>query len=210
MLLFLPRNRLFLGLVFWGVLVLIGNIYLPLSDNPFVKIYFSPLTLEFIMGSFIAIMYYSRSIQGNAKAYALMSFSTWIGGYYLFQTFSGEITPAGWVRILVFGIPSALALYSALLYERFNGCAMPKWMCKIGDASYSIYLSHVIVLSIVGRLWVLFAAKGYLDNVIVLIIMFIAVIIVGYISFNFIEKTFLKKTQLFGSSLFQMANLKSS
>lgn len=202
MLLFLPRNRLFLGLICWGVLVMFGNIYLSLEGNPYVSIYFSPLTLEFIVGAFIAILYYRRSIQGNAKAYALMAFATWFAFYYTFQIISGETTPSGWVRVLVFGIPAALALYAALLYEKNNGTMMPKWICKIGDASYSIYLSHVIVLSVVGRIWALFAAEGYLDNIIMQLIMFIAVLVVGYISFNLIEKPFFKKTRVFEKKLF--------
>jgi len=206
MLLFLPKNSLFIGLTCWEVIVLIGSIYLPLANSPFINIYFSPLTMEFIMGAFVAIFYYNRSIQGNAKAYALMAFSTWIGGYYIFQTISGEITPSGWVRVLVFGIPSALALYAVLLYERINGTMMPKWISKTGDASYSIYLSHVITLSLVGKIWVLFAAEGYLYNIMILPIMFIAVLVVGYISFNLIETTCLKKTRAFEKILFSTKN----
>ncbi len=55
------------------------------------------------------------------------------------------------------------------------------------------YLSHVIVLSVIGRFWLLFATEGYWDNIVVLSVMVIAVLVIGYISYLFIEKAMLKK-----------------
>jgi peptidoglycan/LPS O-acetylase OafA/YrhL len=57
------------------------------------------------------------------------------------------------------------------------------------------YLSHVIVLSVIGRFWLLFATEGYWDNIIVLSVMVIAILVVGYISYLFIERTMLKNTR---------------
>jgi peptidoglycan/LPS O-acetylase OafA/YrhL len=206
-LLFLPRKHLVFGLICWGALVIIGNVFLPWEDNSYVKVYFSPLTLEFIAGAFIAILYYSRTIKGSAKIYALVAFSTWVSGYYIFQTISGEVNPSGWARVLVFGVPASFALYAALLYERNNGTIMSKWICKIGDISYSVYLSHVIVLSVVGRLWGLFAAEGYLDNISMLFIMLIAVLIAGYISYNSIEKYFFKTMRVLEKKIFSIKDV---
>ena len=201
-LLFLPRKHLIFGLICWGALVIIGNVYLPWEDNSYVKVYFSPLTLEFIVGSFIAILYYSRAIKGSARIYALLAFSTWVSGYYIFQMMSGEVKPSGWARVLVFGVPASFALYAALLYEKNKGTIMPKWICKVGDISYSVYLSHIIVLGVVGKLWSLFAAEGYLDNILMLVIMLIAVLIVGYISYNSIEKSLFKTMRVFETKIF--------
>lgn len=137
LLLLLPKKSLILGLIGWGSLVLIGNNYAPWPDNPFINVYLHPLTLEFIGGCLIARMYFSRSIKGNAHVFALMAFVTWLVGYYLFQTLSGEVTPVAWMRVLVFGFPAALAFYAALLYEINQGAIMPELLCKVGDASYS-------------------------------------------------------------------------
>jgi len=195
LLLFLPKKYLLTGLIGWGCLVSIGSINLLWADNQFARIYFHPLTLEFIIGCMIAMLYFNYSIKGNAKIIAVIAFITWITGYYLFQEITGKETPAGWMRILVFGFPAALALYAALLYEKNNTVIMPQWIRKIGDASYSIYLSHVIVLSVVGRIWLLFAMEGYWDNIIMLLTMLIAVLVAGQISYHVIEKAMLAKTR---------------
>ena len=58
-----------------------------------------------------------------------------------------------WPRFIAIGIPSALLVLGAVILERGGG--MPKWALPklLGDASYSIYLSHVIFLSVFGQLW---------------------------------------------------------
>ena len=194
-LLFLPKNYLLPGLIGWGGLILIGSINLSGSDNSFFDIYFSPLTLEFIIGCMMGILYYSGSIRGNANAIALIALALWTVGYYLFRETSGNGAPLGWMRVLVFGFPAALGFYAALLYEKNHGAIMPPWLCKIGDASYSIYLSHVLVLGVVGRFWSFFAFEGYWDNILMLPLMLIAVLVYGKVSYHYIEKVMLDKTR---------------
>lgn len=194
-LLFLPKNYLLPGLIGWGGLILVGNIILSGSNNSFFEIYFSPLTLEFIIGCLMGILYFSRSIKGNANAIALIALAVWIVGYYLFREITGNETPSEWMRVLVFGFPAALALYAALLYEKNHGAIMPSWICKVGDVSYSVYLSHVLVLGVVGRFWSLFAVEGYWDNIVMLLIMLIAVLIYGQVSYRYIERVMLDKTR---------------
>jgi len=201
-LLFLPKNYLLPGLIGWGGVILIGNINLSGSDNSFIGTYFNPLTLEFIGGCMMGKLYFSRSIKGNANAVALMALVIWVVGYYFFQEISGNETPSGWMRVLVFGFPAALALYAALLYEKNHGAVMPSWICKVGDASYSVYLSHVLVLSVVGRFWSLFAVEGYWDNILMLLIMLIAVLSYGQVSYQYIERAMLNKTRGFEKYIF--------
>ena len=194
-LLFLPKNYLLPGLIGWGGLILVGNINFSGSNNSFFEIYFSPLTLEFIIGCLMGILYFSRSIKGNANAIALIALAVWIVGYYLFREITGNETPSEWMRVLVFGFPAALALYAALLYEKNHAAILPSWICKVGDASYSVYLSHVLVLSVVGRFWALSAVEGYWDNIVMLLIMLVAVLIFGQVSYQYIERVMLNKTR---------------
>lgn len=201
-LLFLPKSYLLLGLIGWGGLILVGSINLSGSDNSFFDIYFSPLTLEFIVGCMMGILYFSRSIKGNASAIALIALAVWIVGFYLFREIVGNETPSGWMRVLVYGFPAALAFYAALLFEKNHGAIMPSWICKVGDASYSVYLSHVLVLSVVGRIWSLFAVEGYWDNIVMLLIMPISVLIVAQVSYQYIERVMLDKTRVLEKYIF--------
>ncbi len=201
-LLFLPKNYLLPGLIGWAAIILIGDINFSGTDNSFIGTYLNPLTLEFIVGCMMGILYFSRTIKGNANAIALVALVIWIFGYYLFQDISGNETPSGWMRVLVFGFPAALALYAALLYERNHDAIMPSWICKIGDASYSVYLSHVLVLSVVGRFWFIFAVEGYWDNILMLLVMLISVLIFAQVSYRYIERVMLDKTRLLEKYVF--------
>ena len=60
-------------------------------------------------------------------------------------------------------------------------------MRKIGDASYSIYLSHVLVLSAIGRVWAQMATPGILTHAVILVTMMLATIIVGLMSYRWVE-----------------------
>jgi len=201
-LLLLPRGRFLFGLIIWGGYIVVVNNYYGPSSNSFVDVYTHPLTLEFISGCLIGIMYFNRPLFGHAKFCALLAFSSWFLAYYYTHELSGDITPDGWVRIFVYGVPAALTLYAALLLEIKDEILMPVWLRSIGDASYSIYLSHVIVLSVVGRIWFSFASEGSVDNIIMVFVMTSAVLIAGFLSYYLIERLMLKKTSNLEKKLF--------
>jgi peptidoglycan/LPS O-acetylase OafA/YrhL len=56
--------------------------------------------------------------------------------------------------VLVIGIPIAGIVYFMIDLEQKNRFIFPKFLQSIGNASYSIYLSHVLVLTVVGRVWI--------------------------------------------------------
>jgi len=70
-------------------------------------------------------------------------------------------------RVIVFGIPSALIVYGLVGIESL-GRAASKPLSTLGDWSYSLYLSHVLTLSVLGYIWTIFAGKNIWDNVILL------------------------------------------
>ncbi len=197
LLLLLPKAKFLLGLILWGCCIVVANIYYSQVNNSFFLVYTHPLTVEFIGGCLIAELYFNRPLFGNARVFALLAISTWILSFYWYQEISGNTSPMGWTRILVFGVPAFLTLYGALLFEKKYQAVMPKWLCNIGDASYSIYLSHVIVLTVIGRIWFLFSAEGGMDNVIMIIVMTAAVLSAGFLSYFMIETTILKMARKF-------------
>ena len=196
-LLLLPKEKFILGGIFWGCVVAIANIYFSDTGNSILRVYSKPLTIEFIGGCLIGLLYYRKPLLGNAYLTVFAALLSWILGYYLYQKLSGRFLPSGWDRILIFGVPAFLAIYAALLLESKNGVLLPRWIRSIGDASYSIYLSHVLVLSVVGKVWFDIATEGSLDNIIMLIVMITGVIIAGFFSYHFIERRMLNITRNF-------------
>src|SRR5262249_6589648 len=57
----------------------------------------------------------------------------------------------GLQRVLIFGIPSALIVYGTL-----QARARESVWTYLGDASYSLYLSHSVPLVILSALWMKF------------------------------------------------------
>lgn len=56
------------------------------------------------------------------------------------------------LRGLVWGIPATAVVMGALITERYWGRRVPSWLLELGDASYSIYLVHTLVLPGIGML----------------------------------------------------------
>jgi peptidoglycan/LPS O-acetylase OafA/YrhL len=210
LLLLLPKEKFLFGIIAWGSsLVIIDNYfnYLNETNNPFLYYYANPLILEFIGGCLIAIMYKRQYLFGSPLFFALLSFFLWILGYYYFQELlSGDMTKNSWLRVFVFGVPAMLAVYASILFEKKEGALMPRWLRSIGDASYSIYLSHLLVLTVIGKIWLYFATEGIVDNTIMLLLMFTAVLIAGFLSYTFIERPMLIGTKAFEKKHLTISN----
>jgi peptidoglycan/LPS O-acetylase OafA/YrhL len=72
------------------------------------------------------------------------------GGLHWLGLSSGPLDPRQ--RVLAFGIPAALLVVGLVARERAGATTLPRWLRPLGDASYSIYLSHVLVFSLVCKL----------------------------------------------------------
>ncbi|AGF78690.1 putative acyltransferase [Desulfocapsa sulfexigens DSM 10523] len=192
-LLFSSEKRLPFVLVGWGGIVVLGSVLFTVT-LPTLRILFHPLTLEFIGGCFLAILYQKRNFTVKPAilvVLALAALVASVSGYYLFTVVTGRIEPLYWWRVFIFGIP-ALAIVFCLINAERNGYLMNRYLIRVGDASYSIYLSHILSLSLVGRIWGTFSVNGLADNMVVLPLALVFVIIVGMASYSLVEKPLLR------------------
>lgn len=109
---------------------------------------FSPLNIEFIGGMLCAFLYRLST----AKYFWIVPLSV---GLFLFAVLTectshaiGSLTA---IRVQ-FGIAFALIVYAATLIERNFEMCIPDYLIRLGDASYSIYLVHYPICSVVSRL----------------------------------------------------------
>lgn len=56
-----------------------------------------------------------------------------------------------WLTHLLFGIGSAIALLGAVEAERSGLLRVPRWMTILGAASFAIYLTHILTLSVLAK-----------------------------------------------------------
>lgn len=159
LMLLLPERRMPLLLALWGGAVICANMLMPISGGASFRLIAHPLTLEFIAGCLVAILV-RRGGAHIGLPCLMLGILGWLAGYALHGYFGLGLAPSAWFRVLVFGLPSTLVVYGLVVLEVRKERVMPGWMASLGDASYSIYLSHVLVLGGVARVGTGFVLAG--------------------------------------------------
>jgi exopolysaccharide production protein ExoZ len=139
--LFLPRRFLLLGFsLAIGGLVLMRFVLDP--ANAVARVYTSPLLLEFLAGVWLGSAFSAGRVMG--KRLALFLLAAGVAGLV------GSI----WIldlpldRTLIWGIPSLVIVASAIALETHKLMPRLPLLKLLGDASYSIYLSHTVAIVI--------------------------------------------------------------
>ena len=204
LLMFAPEKRLTNLLILWILLVALGGLlheHLDLiKPTATIKLVTNPFISEFIAGCLVA-----RFIQNGMRSHGLVAVALGIvllltGSFLFYSASLGRAPKIMWLRVAIYGIPWAIAAYGAVAIEASSTIVFPKFLRFIGDASYSIYLSHVFVISAIGRLWSMFFIPGKMDNILVLITMAGLALLAGAGTYLFIERPI--------SSIFKRAGMK--
>jgi len=200
LLLVFPERWLFPLMMLWGITSINGSL-IPV-ENPAIKLITNPLTLEFIFGSLIGLIHFSKTsslefVKWSGWILLLTAFVWWLSAYGICMELGIWPESSGWLRILVYGTPAVFFVYSLVTIEKHSSWRLPVWLISIGDASFSIYLSHLLVIGAIGRVWEKSGTVGTWVNGAVLIAMFISVLAIGMASFQLIESPLLKYTRRF-------------
>ncbi|MEJ2894511.1 acyltransferase [Bordetella avium] len=117
------------------------------ASTPILQVYTSDIVLEFLLGMGVGV-WFSHPHRGGS---ALLGAAMVVGGFVviaLLSVLAPEVS-----RPLVRGVPAAVIVAGAILLERFQALPRMAWLHKLGDASYSLYLSHAFVLSALSQAW---------------------------------------------------------
>ncbi len=144
----------------------------------------SPLCIEFIGGSLVANIIFSGFFKWR-RACLTIGVAALIGTS-IWAWISPSITIINPMhRLLLFGLPYMALIYGAVAMELSENRLVCAFLSPIGDASYSIYLSHTIVINAIGWLWYNLAGRS--SNLLWLFLMLTTSIAIGLISYRFIE-----------------------
>jgi exopolysaccharide production protein ExoZ len=134
---FATKTRaLFISIVFLA-LVCIGSVFQPVSA--IYLTYTNSLLLEFVLGLWIAIAYQRGRLPDSLLAWVMIICGLVALAY-----------PDSTLRGITKGIPAAAIVYGALVVFRNMKTRVIE---RIGDASYSIYLTQFFSFGIVRGLW---------------------------------------------------------
>lgn len=187
-LLLLPERWFLKSLVVWGALI-VASYFLFASKTPTHIIVTSPMGLEFIAGCFMARMSYIFS-----KHISWLLFGGGIGLLFLLfyvhpptDLFIVNHINYDFMRIIRFGIPSMLMVLGVVSLEK-NRICLPKFIIQVGNASYSIYLSHFIIYYAIGKIWRKLPYNSASFHLAIYSVMVVTVMVYGLLSYRYIEK----------------------
>ncbi len=200
-LLFAPvgyRSRFWLVLG-WAALVIAGELALKPQAGTLSYLALHPMTLEFVMGAMAA--YALRRWKGEAGLMAAIAGIAWL----VLGVSAAILEPwrDAWTRVLMFGPGSALLVYGLTALETRNGARGQGLGVKIGDWSYSLYLTHMLTLNAFGVLWGMIALPSLADNAAGLIALTVACIACSWLSYRFFEMPVQRVLKGLGKRLFR-------
>jgi exopolysaccharide production protein ExoZ len=194
-LLLLPRKKLPLALAAWAL----TTVYCYHNINfasPVLQIATHPMSLEFIGGCFLGIFVQRMTIT-SAPLVLFSGIAAMLAAWMLWQLNSDDILPIGETRVIYF-LPGCLLITAGCIGLDQRGIHLSLWLEKIGDASYSIYLTHILFLSAFCKAWQFFPYRETLaDNMIFLPLCTIVTLLGGLAFYQHCEKNILQKTRAF-------------
>lgn len=202
LLLLFPQRWLLPLLFVWAIFVVGAySLFLEIA-NPMIELACHPLTLEFIAGCFIAYASFKNKFSSLALQSLILGFIWWIAAYGIYVSLGLGFEPGNEIRVALFGVPAALTVFGLVNIENTTGLKPPKWMLTIGDASFSIYLSHVLVISAAGRIWSKLEIVDTLGNIFALSLICASALVIGILSYFFLERPILSITRRFEQRIF--------
>lgn len=170
-LLALPRRMMPIFLAIWAVVLVGLTITGATASSPTVNLVESPFALEFIAGC-TGYFLCKRSDGVIARILVLGGAAGFIVSLVVWPLLIDSVTL---LRALYLGISISLVLAGAVALEREQELVSYGALRWAGDISYSVYLCHILILSLVGRVW---AAMGEVVTI-PLVICFFWVVAVG-------------------------------
>lgn len=138
-------------LYLWGTVTLLISLFAGQQNNVYLHVYAGPLLLEFIFGVSIGYYLKKRAVASVFPILILGIIGLLITDLSSFP-FEGRAPLHGTFRFLFAGVPAALILLGICGLEMRYGFVFPEWLQNIGNASYSLYLWHIPMTILAGRL----------------------------------------------------------
>ena len=141
----------------------------------------NPILFEFVLGCVIALMF-------NRGLYLSYSWSFIAIILSVFTiVFVEDASLGSWSRVIYWGIPGGLILWSAISLE-MKGFKTPKLLVALGGSSYTLYLVHPLFLPFVGKVWAKFSIAPLLSGEVLFVIALVGSVVIGHIMYLLIEK----------------------
>ncbi|MEE2567495.1 acyltransferase family protein [Hyphobacterium marinum] len=198
----LPRERFLpVGLGLWALIVAAGlALGIDSTSNPWLAVAFHPHTYEFLLGAAAALVLY-RGWYRFPWLITALGLAAFLTGAVVLGLRGPDDYPAWWGRVLAFGPASALLVLGMAALERDQGVRAPVWTRRIGDWSYSLYLSHLLIIAALAHIWTRFARPGIADNLVFITLMVIVPVVFAALAYTLFERPTLRAGKRLGDQI---------
>lgn len=161
---FLARNTVLFLLAAVGIGALVG------IQRPWLVLALNPMLLEFVFGCLLGLLFLrtrpmAHPLRRPGMALAAVGATALLSTIFLgygsandaFHILAGRDC---WLRVGVWGVPSALLVGGMLLWDPAMLSPPARLLVFLGDASYSIYLCTMPARAVVDHFWSRFAIFG--------------------------------------------------
>ena len=180
----IPLRR---ALPLWAGVVLLLGLFSQ-QQNPLLLLVGSPLVFEFIAGALVGLAIVEKHASYGRVA-LMAGLATLPVGLIRYFFYAPDVS---FLTVMLLAIPFSLLLYTGLSYETGGQWPRLRWMVLLGDASYSTYLSHSLVLSAMGRMFSLSPFYGWLAEAGFVLLCIVVANLVGILSYQLLERPSLK------------------
>ncbi|WP_432510411.1 acyltransferase family protein [Kineococcus sp. SYSU DK001] len=186
-------------LVAWAAAVLVAGPFVPQGASPWLQVATNPLNLEFGMGVLAGWLVVSGRAAGRGPlllgAGLTVLLATWVD-----LSLRGPLTGTGLAMALALGGGSALTVTGLATLEREGRLRVPALLGRLGDASYSLYLVHVPVITLAAIVLArvlpdLRGPAGLALQAVVVVVAFVGCQVAGLLAHALLERPLLTLTR---------------
>ncbi len=178
------------------------------TASSFYLFFFSPFCLQFLAGVAIAV-YFEKYRLKHLKTLllvglSLFAFTLWYQRYCLVdghQLSVGYYTP---MRVLLFGSIAVILVAVLVELELRNKNIWPRFGAWFGDASYSLYLSHTVILFVLSHLGLMaWGRLGQWQHVLVVVIILSTILLYSVVHYRLVELPLMQWARRKGQLIFK-------
>jgi exopolysaccharide production protein ExoZ len=143
------------------------------------------MILEFLVGIYVGLAYEKLTYEKNVRL------PGWVASLAIVAGLGLGVMDYPGPTLIVAGIPAALVVGGFVLGPRIKDTFATGLLARVGDASYSLYLTHAVVLKLVYQAWI----AGVGDRLPVSVFFVLstsATILAGLLVYYFVERPMTK------------------
>jgi exopolysaccharide production protein ExoZ len=181
------------------LLVVIAFNYATQAGNRLIIFFGNGIILEFLLGALAGLIFLSPfRMKPVAASFLLIAgvaalLASVIFGY-------GDISECGnaWnrslslYRVVLWGLPAALLVTGAVFKEKRQRVTIHSWWIFLGDASYSIYLTHSLIVTLLYEKWIQWGVAEKLMPDLLIVVSLLLTAAAGCIFYKLVELPLLR------------------